>query len=289
MASIVEFKKVRYAYPLSDGAVIRDISFTLEKGKFYGLIGQNGSGKTTLCALIRGFAPGFYKGKLEGEILIDGKPVPDYGPGELSRRIGYVFQNPFNQISGIKNTVFEEIAFTLENFGVHPDEIERRVIETMELTAIGSLAEKNPFELSGGQQQRLALASVLVLKPDILVIDEPTSQLDPEGAESVFEIIRAMKKEGKTIILAEHRVDLIAEYADEVLAMHQGALLRKGPAAEVFRDEALPDYGVQVPLVTLLCHELIRRGMPLGRVPITEDAAVEILKKHIGMPCLSCP
>ncbi|MDR1955290.1 MAG: ATP-binding cassette domain-containing protein, partial [Treponema sp.] len=105
MASIVEFRKVHYAYPLSDEAVIRDISFTLERGKFYGLIGQNGSGKTTLCALIRGFAPGFYKGKLEGEILIDGKPVPDYGPGELSRRIGYVFQNPFNQISGIKNTV----------------------------------------------------------------------------------------------------------------------------------------------------------------------------------------
>jgi energy-coupling factor transport system ATP-binding protein len=282
MAGIIEFKNVSYTYPLGDSPVLRDLSFSLEKGRLYGITGQNGSGKTTLCALLRGFAPGFYKGELKGEVLINGKSPADYGPGELSLLMGYVFQNPFNQISGVKDTVFEEIAFGLENFGVPVDEIERRVTEIMELTEITQAAEKNPFDLSGGQQQRLALASIIVLDPDILVIDEPTSQLDPEGTESVFEIIRRMKEKKKTIIMVEHKVDLLAKYADEVLVLHRGARVCKGSAAEVFRNGGLPGWGVGPPRVTLLCNELMRRGAPLEESPITEDAAVEILKKHIA-------
>jgi energy-coupling factor transport system ATP-binding protein len=279
MGSLIEFNQVSYTYPLSAKPAIKNMSFSLEKGGFYGVVGLNGSGKTTLCALIRGFAPSFYKGNLEGQILIDGKPTVDHGPGELSLKIGYVFQNPFNQISGVKDTVFEEVAFGLENFGVPPDEIEERVVKIMELTNITQIAEKNPFELSGGQQQRLALASIIVLRPDILVIDEPTSQLDPEGTESVFEIIKLMKEERKTIILVEHKVDLIAEYADTVLVLYQGELVRMGPVQEVLQDEKLPDYGVQLPRVVLLGNELIRRGAALAEVPITEDAAVAALQK----------
>lgn len=280
MAPLIEFKNVSYTYPLMNKPVIKNMSFSLEQGSFYGVIGQNGSGKTTLCALIRGFAPGFFKGTLEGQVLIDGKPTVDYGPGELSLRIGYVFQNPFNQISGVKDTVFEEVAFGLENFGVLPDEIERRVIEIMEMTNLTPVAEKNPFELSGGQQQRLALASIIVLKPDILVIDEPTSQLDPEGTESVFEIIRQVKEERKTIILVEHKVDLIAEYADTVLVLHKGELVCMGSVQETLRDERLLlDYSVQLPQAALLGNELRRRGMPLEEIPITEETAVETIKK----------
>ena len=138
----------------------------------------------------------FYKGEVKGEVLVEGKNINEYG-GELSQKIGFVFQNPFTQISGVKDTVFEEVAYGLENFGVPVEEIERRVIEVMKMTNIESLAEKNPFELSGGQMQRVALASVIVLEPDILIIDEPTSQLDPEGTESVFAIIKAMKDKQK--------------------------------------------------------------------------------------------
>jgi energy-coupling factor transport system ATP-binding protein len=199
MYTIIEFKNVTYTYPLADIPSIKNISFSLEQGMFYGVIGRNGSGKTTLCSLIRGFAPSFYQGNLEGTVLIDGKSTTDYEPGELSMRIGYVFQNPFNQISGVKDTVFEEASFGLENFGIPADEIEQRVVEIMDLTNITGVAEKNPFDLSGGQQQRLALASIIVLNPDILVIDEPTSQLDPEGTESVFEIINMMKKRKKLL------------------------------------------------------------------------------------------
>jgi energy-coupling factor transport system ATP-binding protein len=281
MGTVIEFKNVSYTYPLVDIPAIKNISFSLEQGGFYGVIGQNGSGKSTLCALIRGFAPSFYKGTLEGTVLIEGKPTIDYGPGELSLRIGCVFQNPFNQISGVKDTVFEEVAFGLENFGIPVDEIERRVVEIMKLTNITEIAEKNPFEISGGQQQRLALASIIVLKPDILVIDEPTSQLDPEGTENVFEIIKMMKKEKKTILLVEHKVDLLAEYADTIIVLHQGCLVRMGPASEVLGDEKLLDYNTQIPQIARLSNALIRRGLPLDTTPVTEKAAVRALKNCI--------
>ena len=281
MGVVIEFKNVTYSYPLTDEPVIRDMSFTLEGGKFYGVIGENGSGKTTLCSLIRGFAPSFYKGELQGQVLVDGKPTVDYGPGELSLKIGYVFQNPFNQISGVKDTLFEEVAFGLENFGVPVDEIEDRVLEVMKLTNILHLAEKNPFELSGGQMQRVALASVIVLKPDILVIDEPTSQLDPEGTESVFKIIEEMKKEKKTVILVEHKIDLVAEYADEVLVLKDGRLIRKDATAKVLTDMSLEKEGVQLPQMAILGNRLVESGVPLRYIPVTEAQACEVIGEAI--------
>lgn len=241
MDIIMECKNVDYSYPLTTEPAIKHLNLQIERGKFYGVIGENGSGKTTLCALLRGFAPSFYKGEIKGEVLVEGKNINEYG-GELSQKIGFVFQNPFTQISGVKDTVFEEVAYGLENFGVPVEEIERRVIEVMKMTNIESLAEKNPFELSGGQMQRVALASVIVLEPDILIIDEPTSQLDPEGTESVFAIIKAMKDKQKTIILVEHKIDLIAEYADDVLVLKDGELIAVG---DVFEGESkTKDYKV---------------------------------------------
>lgn len=281
MGVVIEFKNVTYSYPLTDEPVIRDMNFTLEGGKFYGVIGENGSGKTTLCSLIRGFAPSFYKGELQGQVLVDGKPTVDYGPGELSLKIGYVFQNPFNQISGVKDTLFEEVAFGLENFGVPPEEIEERVVEVMKMTNILQLAEKNPFELSGGQMQRVALASVIVLKPDILVIDEPTSQLDPEGTESVFKIIEEMKKEKKTVILVEHKIDLVAEYADEVLVLKDGRLIRKDATAKVLTDMSLEKEGVQLPQMAILGNRLVESGVPLRYIPVTEAQACEVIGEAI--------
>lgn len=275
MDTVIEFKDVTYTYPLSGKPAIKNMSFKIEEGKFYGVIGENGSGKTTLCSLIRGFAPDFYKGDLKGEVMINGKPTTSYGPGELALKIGYVFQNPFNQISGVKDTVFEEVAYGLENFGVDVDQIEQRVTDVMEMTDITPIAFKNPFELSGGQQQRVALASTIVLKPDILVIDEPTSQLDPEGTESVFKIISKMKDEQKTIILVEHKVDLLAEYADEILVLKDGELMKKGPKQELLSDMSLFEEGIQIPQMAILGNELKKRGLPLGTIPIMGNQAVE--------------
>lgn len=287
MGVVIELKDVTYCYPLTKVPAINHVSLTIEEGKFYGVIGENGSGKTTLCSLIRGFAPSFFKGELEGQVLIDGKPTTELSEGELALRIGYVFQNPFNQISGVKDTVYEEVAFGLENFGVPVDEIERRVDAVMKLTKIEHLAEKNPFELSGGQQQRAALASIIVLEPDIIVIDEPTSQLDPQGTESVFEIIAAMKKAHKTVILVEHKVDLIAEYADEVLVFGGGELIRSGAKQEVLTDISLMERGVQLPQMAILGNKLSERGLKLDYIPITGAQAKEVIGKLIGREALA--
>lgn len=278
MDIIMECKDVTYSYPLMTEPAIKNLNLQIERGKFYGVIGENGSGKTTLCALLRGFAPSFYKGEIQGEVLVEGKNINEYG-GELSQKIGFVFQNPFTQISGVKDTVFEEVAYGLENFGVPVDEIVRRVVDVMKMTNIESLAEKNPFELSGGQMQRVALASVIVLEPDILIIDEPTSQLDPEGTESVFAIIKAMKEKKKTIILVEHKVDLIAEYVDDVLVFKDGEMIAAGDKNEILTDTSLLEKGVALPQVVLLSKELQAAGLPLERIPVTENQAIEVIGK----------
>lgn len=276
MGYVMECKNVTYTYPLADEPSIRNVSLNIEEGKFYGIVGENGSGKTTLCAILRGFAPSFYQGDIQGEVLVYGKPIGEYG-GELATKIGYVFQNPFTQISGVKETVFEEVAYGLENFGVPVEEIVERVEAIMKLTHIDSLAEKNPLELSGGQMQRVALASVLVLEPDILIIDEPTSQLDPQGTESVFEIIKMMKDKKKTIILVEHKIDLIAEYADEVLVLRGGKLIAGGDKAQVLSDISLMEQGVQLPQMAILGSRLKEKGFPISEIPVTEKRAVEII------------
>ena len=275
MAVVIECKNVTYSYPLTDKPSIANLNLSLEKGKFYGVIGENGSGKTTLCAILRGFAPSFYQGEIQGEVLFDGKPLAEYG-GDISTKIGYVFQNPFTQISGVKDTVFEEVAYGLENFGVPVEEIVERVERVMKLTNIEHLAMKSPYELSGGQMQRVALASVIVLEPDVLVIDEPTSQLDPQGTESVFEIIKQMKAKGITIVLVEHKIDLIAEYADEVIVLKDAEVIAKGNTSEILSDITLMDKGVLIPQVAILGNKLKEKGLPISKIPVTEKEAVEV-------------
>ena len=280
MSIIMECKNVSYQYPLTDKPTLHDINVQIEKGKVYGVVGENGAGKTTFCAVLRGFAPDFYQGKLEGEVLLEDKNIKEYG-GNISTRIGYVFQNPFTQISGVKDTVFEEVCYGLENFGVPVDEIVDRAMEVMKTTNIESLAMRNPFEISGGQMQRVALASVIVLEPDILIIDEPTSQLDPEGTESVFEVIKTMKDKHKTIVLVEHKIDLIAEYADEVIAFKDGTIIAKGKTDEVLSDVSLLGKGVNIPQVAVLGSRLKQQGLNIDKIPVTDKEAVRVIEKAL--------
>ena len=276
---IIELKNVTYTYPLNSRPALKDISLELEAGKLYGIVGGNGSGKTTLCLAIYGFATRFEKGTLQGEILIKGRNIDEYEDGETSRMMGYVLQNPFSQISGVRETVLEEIAYGLENLGVAPEEMEERVVAIAEKTDIESLLMKNPYELSGGQQQRVALASVLVLDPEILVIDEPTSQLDPEGTESIFKIIERLKEEGKTILLVEHKMDLLAEYADEMIVLEDGRNIAVGRTKEVLSDRRLEEHGIQLPQISVIFSELKKRGMCFDSIPVTYNEAVDLLKQ----------
>lgn len=224
----IKITDLSYRYPTAEEEVLRHVSLTIKKGELCAIVGANGSGKTTLCNAIRGFVPKFYKGEISGEVLVNGKDVQKEDIGSTALEVGFVFQNPFTQISGIADTVYEELAFGLENMGIDPTEINERIEKMMKLTKIEEFRDRDPYQLSGGQQQRVALASILVMRQDILVIDEPTSQLDPQSTDDVFEMIQLMKNMGKTVVLVEHKMEQIAEYADHVVVMDKGKIVLEG-------------------------------------------------------------
>ncbi|HJB69030.1 MAG TPA: energy-coupling factor ABC transporter ATP-binding protein [Candidatus Fournierella excrementigallinarum] len=274
----VKMTDVRYTYPLSDHPALDHLDLVLERGKFYGVIGENAAGKTTLCNLIRGLCPHFYLGTLEGEALIDGQDVRTIDDQKLAVEIGFVFQNPFVQMSGIRETVFEEVGVGLENLGIPREEMMRRIVEVCRALHIENLLDKNPLELSGGQCQRVAFASIIAMDADVMVIDEPTSQLDPEGTEDVFEIIQLLKGRDKTIILVEHKIDLIAEYCDEVIVMKDGRIAMKGDTSTVLSDPRLQEWGAPVPAAARLGHALRAAGCALPRIPITNSEAAALVR-----------
>lgn len=170
----------------------------------------------------------------------------------------------------------------LENLGVPKDEIIERVAEVCKLLKIEHLIKNNPNELSGGQRQRVAFASIIVMDTDTLVIDEPTSQLDPEGTADVFEIIDTLKHAGKTIILVEHKIDLIAQYCDEIIVMQHGTIAASGSAQEVLSDLGTLDKGAMVPAAAVFGHEMEKAGKALAEIPITIDRAAELVEKRRG-------
>ena len=276
----IEIKNFSYKYPLEDKNVLENLNLKIEKGEFWAVIGKNGSGKTTLCNALRRFVPDFYKGEVTGEIVVDGKNLKDFSPKELVTKIGFVFQNPFTQISGVKDTVFEEIAYGLENLAVEKEKIIKRVNETLKLLEIEHLKDKNPQEMSGGQKQRVALASIIVMDPEILVIDEPTSQLDPKGTQDIFKIINIMAKKGKTIILVEHKLELIAEYAEKIVVLDEGKIILSGKASEVLNNKILLEKEIGMTQYSMLAYELEKaRKIELEEIPITKEKTVELLKK----------
>lgn len=276
----LKLENVNYKYPLEEKNTLQNINIEIKKGEFWAVIGKNGSGKTTLCNILRRFVPDFYKGELTGKITLEGKELKDYSQKEIVQKIGFVFQNPFTQISGVKNTVFEEIAYGLENLGIERETIISEVEKILKLLEIEKLRDKNPYNLSGGQKQRVALASIIAMNPDILVIDEPTSQLDPKGTEDIFKIINLMANEGKTIILVEHKLELIAEYAENILVLDEGEIILSGKASEVLNNKILMEKEIGMTQYSILAYELEKaRKIELEEIPITKEKTVELLKK----------
>lgn len=272
-----KLKDVSYKYPLEDREILKNINLDIKKGEFWAVIGKNGSGKTTLCNVLRRFVPDFYKGELKGKITLESKELKDYSAKEIVQKVGFVFQNPFTQISGVKETVFEEIAFGLENLALDAEYIRKRVEETLKLLRIEELRDKNPYELSGGQGQKVALASIIAMDPEIMVIDEPTSQLDPKGTEEIFEIIDILKKEGKTIILVEHKLELIAEYAEKVMVLDEGKMILSGNTEDVLKNKILIEKEIGIPQYAALAYRLMDEGkVKFEEIPITKEKAAEV-------------
>lgn len=273
---IIKLHQVTYHYPLTQTPALQDIDLEIEEGEFVAIIGPNGAGKSTLCYTLAGFIPHFYKGKLDGTVEVDGDTAQHSNLADWVMKVGLVFQNPFNQISGAKYTVFEEVAFGLENSGVPRVEIIRRVEEVLQLIGIADLADRSPYSLSGGQQQRVALASILVMQPKVLVLDEPTSQMDPIGTREVFGAIRQMAEQGITVVMAEHKMEWIAQFADRVIALWEGKILLEGPPHQVLTDKRLLEKGFGLSRYTITARQAIARRLwqkerPL---PVTLQEAV---------------
>ena len=250
----IKVENLKYRYPNTTKLALDGLDFEIEKGSFIGIIGENGAGKSTLCQAFNGLIPGFFKGAYGGKVLIGDTEVAKTTVSKLCQKVGLVFQNPFNQLSGAKETVFEEIAFGLQNFGVPKEEMISRVNEVMELLDIADYRDRNPFDLSGGQMQRVALAGILAMKPEVIVLDEPTSQLDPAGSEEVFAAVDKLAKSGITIIMVEQKLEKLAEYCDRILLLHQGKQIAFDSPEQIFSREDLQNYGVNPPAYTRICQ-----------------------------------
>lgn len=280
--TIISVKGLKYRYPDTDNLVLKDITFSINQSEFIGIIGKNTSGKSTLCFALSGLIPHFFKGAYGGEVVIDGLNVRNSTINDISTKIGLVFDNPFSQMSGAKYTVFEEIAFGLENMGLEREEMISRVEESLHLLDIESIKDKNPFGLSGGQMQRVAIASVLAMKPDILILDEPTSQLDPQGTEEVYQVVENLTKLGITIILAEQKMDKIATYADRVLLLNEGELIDFDVPSKIFSRDDLEGFGIERPVVTEVAKALEIKDPKTNLYPITIDQLSTLLQKEKG-------
>lgn len=275
---MIAIEGLTYSYPGSDAAALMDLSLDVAEGEFLGIVGPNGSGKTTLCYAMAGFLPSYFHGHIHGTLSMAGLDPIAAGPSALVGTVGFVFQDPFSQITGARFSVREEVAFGLENLGVPPEVMRSRVEDALNVTGLTGLADRSPFELSGGEQQRLALASVLALQPKILILDEPTSQLDPQGARQVIEAVDRLTAEAKTtVVLVEQRLEWLAAHADRTVILSAGRIAADGKPSEILTSPAMEELGLRATRYTLAAREAQKRGWIREKrpLPATLEDAVE--------------
>ena len=252
---------VGYRYAGSDRPSLLDIDLELPEATVVGLAGPSEAGKTTLCLVASGLAPRAIGGRIRGTIELDGENVDAWPMHRLAERIGIGFQNPATQLSQVADTVFEEIAFGPMNLGLPRDEVLDRTWESAAALRIEALVERDPRRLSGGQQQLVATAGLLAMRPEHLVLDEPTAQLDPAGTVLVAEAIGRLAADGASILVAEQKTDLLAAVASRVVVLSEGRIALDGPTADVLADERLPNLGVSPPAAVRLRRDLLAAGL----------------------------
>ncbi len=269
--AIVEVKDITYSYTSEDNITpaLSGVSISADKGAFIAVIGHNGSGKSTFARHINAlFLPS------SGNVVVNGMDTKDEAHvWDIRKCAGMVFQNPDNQL--VATIVEEDVAFGPENIGVPPKEIRERVDAALEQVNMSDFKERAPHMLSGGQKQRVAIAGVLAMHPDIIVFDEPTAMLDPEGRTEVLDTIRKLNSEGKTILLITHYMEEALQ-ADTVVVMTGGQITKTGTPREVFADEqALIDAGLSAPPHIALYHRLRAQGLDMGQSPLTIEELVD--------------
>jgi energy-coupling factor transporter ATP-binding protein EcfA2 len=279
---IIRFDNVTYHYPGTEEPALRDIDLEIMPGEYVAILGLNGAGKTTLGLCVNGVVPTMLGGTLEGTVTVGGLDVEDYPVREMAKLVGMVFDNPEFQMSQM--SAAEEVALGLENAGIPYEEMLRIIPETLSLVGLAGFEERSPLGLSGGQQQRLAIAAVLAMNPQILIMDEPTSNLDPIGKQEVFGIAAKLNKEaGMTVVVIEHEVEVMARFADRVIVIDKGRIVMNGAPSEIFsRVPELNALGLRAPEAAVLAETLRARGLWTGPTPTTTEPAVAAVRELIG-------
>jgi len=283
LAPILEVKNLRHTYSTGtpfEHAALKDVSFSVERGEFIGVIGHTGSGKSTLMQHLNGLLK-----PTSGAVLLDGKDI--WSDKKLTResrfRVGLVFQYPEYQL--FEETVYKDIAFGPKNMGLKPEEINRRVREAAGLVGItDAQLEMSPFDLSGGQKRRVAIAGVIAMEPEVLILDEPTAGLDPEGRKGVLRNIENYRQQkNATIMMVSHSMNDVAKLTERLLVINDGELAMDGTPVEVFsRAQELLDMGLDIPEVTQLFLRLQKMGLPVKQVYTREQAVAELRRLKEG-------
>lgn len=276
----ISLKNVSYIYQAGtpfEGRALFDMTTTIKDGSYTAFIGHTGSGKSTIMQLLNGlYLPTSGQVHVDDTIITSQSKNKDIKP--IRKKVGLVFQFPESQL--FAETVLEDVAFGPQNFGVSKEEAEQRAIESLKLVGLPEeFHGQNPFDLSGGQMRRVAIAGILAMQPDILVLDEPTAGLDPQGRKELMSLFKELHLSGMTIVLVTHLMDDVANYADYVNVLESGKLVRSGYPKEVFQDvDFLESKQLGVPKITKFAQQLVKRGLQLESLPITIEEFAEVVK-----------
>lgn len=273
---VIRVSDVSYQYPYGERPALSHVSLEIDEGEFIAIVGPTGSGKSTLCYTMNGVVPQLLGGKMEGKVEVFGMNTAEYDISELAQMVGLVLQTPRFQLFNV--TVEAEVAFGPENLGYPPDVIRTNMCEALETVGLIGLENRKPTQLSGGQKQRLAIASVLAMKPKILVLDEPTSEIDPAGSEQVFSVLRKLNREnGMTIVLVSHKSEFVAEFAHRVVVLKDGRLLAQGTPKKIFSNEdVMREASIVAPQVSELAFRLGHAGIMPPEIPVDLESAKRI-------------
>jgi energy-coupling factor transport system ATP-binding protein len=271
MRCAIKIDNVTFTYAAGHHPALNGLSLDVPPGQICGVVGRAGAGKSTLCYLCTGFLPQFYHGQIAGSAHCDGQDAIQQQVADLVRHVGLVGSNPFSQISGARFTVYEEIGFGLENLGLPRAEISARIEWALDALKLTELRDRSPYALSGGQQQRMVLAATLAMRPPVLVLDEPTAQLDPFATEELAEILRTLAAQGITILFAEHRLEWTAALAERIIVLDAGQIIADGAPESTLTSQILRDRGIGWPRPASLAEQARCRGYwPVARpLPVT--------------------
>lgn len=288
---MIEIQELTFKYAEAKKNALENVTLNIQKGDFVGIIGESGAGKTTLCSCLNALIPHHYTGDFYGSVKVEGQDTFDVKPDKLALKVGSVFQDIESQI--VSYFVEDEILFGLENFGVPANQIEERITEALEALGISELRHREISTLSGGQKQKVVFASIIALKPDYLILDEPTGELDPASSLQIFKLLKKLNEErGITVIVAEQKIMLLCEFVKKLIVLEKGTVVHYGEIRSTLTHQReMEEAGINCPRVLTLTGKMMEEGLtPSGmkteeRICLNTQEAADFIKRMMGNDC----